>query len=88
MYVYITEHVLVHVYSCVYCTFCGIVSVLACVCTDSFYLEPPLYGRILYPPSFVPSKRYSVLVYVYGGPNSQTVSYRAWCVVHCGHGVM
>ena len=42
-----------------------------------FYLEPPLYGRILYPPSFVPTQRYPVLIYVYGGPNSQTVSYRA-----------
>ncbi|KAL5479676.1 hypothetical protein EMCRGX_G023232 [Ephydatia muelleri] len=37
-------------------------------------LEPPLYGRILYPPSFVPTQRYPVLIYVYGGPNSQTIA--------------
>ena len=31
-------------------------------------------GEMLLPPQFDASKKYSVLVYVYGGPHSQTVS--------------
>ena len=33
-----------------------------------------LNGEMLLPPQFDASKKYSVLVYVYGGPHSQTVS--------------
>ena len=35
---------------------------------------PALNGIMLQPPDFDSSKHYPVLVYVYGGPNSQTVS--------------
>ena len=36
---------------------------------------PKLYGRIMYPPFFSVEKKYPVLVYVYGGPYSQMVSF-------------
>jgi dipeptidyl aminopeptidase/acylaminoacyl peptidase len=37
--------------------------------------QPELYGSVLYPPGFDPSKRnhYPVLVSVYGGPGSETI---------------
>ncbi len=34
-----------------------------------------LNGNMLLPPQFDSGKKYPVLVYVYGGPNSQTVSW-------------
>ena len=34
---------------------------------------PELTGKMLTPPGFNPSQQYPVLVYVYGGPNSQVV---------------
>ncbi len=38
--------------------------------------EWALNGKMLLPPQFDANKKYSVLVYVYGGPTSQTVSGR------------
>ncbi|XP_064385612.1 prolyl endopeptidase FAP-like [Halichondria panicea] len=38
--------------------------------------EWALNGKMLLPPQFNADKKYSVLVYVYGGPNSQTVDSR------------
>jgi len=32
-----------------------------------------LFGRVMFPPDFTPSKKYPLLVYVYGGPHSQQV---------------
>lgn len=36
--------------------------------------EPSLSGQMMFPPGFKSSGRYPVLVYVYGGPDSQLVS--------------
>ncbi|MCC2671190.1 MAG: peptidase dipeptidylpeptidase domain protein, partial [Armatimonadetes bacterium] len=38
---------------------------------------PSLHGRLLFPPDFDPSRRYPVVVHVYGGPHAQTVR-RTW----------
>lgn len=35
--------------------------------------KTPLYGRLILPADFDPSKKYPVIVYVYGGPHSQMV---------------
>ncbi len=43
--------------------------------------EWALNGKMLLPPQFNADKKYSVLVYVYGGPNSQTVSGRTHIIV-------
>jgi dipeptidyl-peptidase-4 len=36
--------------------------------------KTPLYGRLIKPVNFDPSKRYPVVVYVYGGPHTQLVT--------------
>jgi len=36
--------------------------------------KTPLNGRIIYPSDFDPSKKYPLLVYVYGGPHAQLVT--------------
>ncbi|WP_306350573.1 S9 family peptidase [Flavobacterium sp. '19STA2R22 D10 B1'] len=36
--------------------------------------KTPLNGRLLYPSNFDPSKKYPVMVYVYGGPHAQLVT--------------
>lgn len=36
-----------------------------------------LYGRLIFPPNFDPSRKYPLIVYVYGGPHSQLVR-NAW----------
>ena len=38
--------------------------------------EIPLYGRMVLPTNFDPSKKYPVIVYVYGGPHAQMVQNR------------
>jgi len=54
------------------------------ICSECSYIHiyitftltegPSLNGRVILPPYFTSSKKYPVLVYVYGGPNSQAVS--------------
>ena len=51
---------------------------------DSATGAPALNGIMLQPPDFDSSEHYPVLVYVYGGPNSQTVSQSCGCYVDLG----
>ncbi len=38
--------------------------------------KTPLYGRLITPPNMDPTKKYPVIVYVYGGPHAQLVTNR------------
>ena len=37
---------------------------------------PPLWASVTLPVGYNPQRRYPILVYIYGGPDSQTVSTR------------